>query len=130
MRILVPFKALEKRFPQHFDGTGKSEPQNQDFLNVVRLMLASITVDDAYYRELYPDVSAAVDAGTYESTRDHFIQHGYFEGRLPGRLDVDSAWYTKNYEDVFIGIENGEIASAEDHFNLHGYFEGRMPIKL
>ena len=35
------------------------------------------------YRRAYPDVAAAIDSGSFESARQHYIEHGYFEGRSP-----------------------------------------------
>ena len=98
-------------------------------LAVLKAMLASVAVDDDWYRTHYPDVAAAIDAGEYESTQRHFMEHGYFEGRLPGRLSVDEAWYIKTYDDIATGMEDGEIPSAEEHFNMHGYAEGRLPAR-
>ena len=129
MTILAPFKALTVRFPQLLNGTAHSAVADEDIYSLIKILLLSVAVDDAFYREKYPDVSAAIDAGDYESPRDHFIRHGYFEGRIPSRLSIDQDWYIKNYDDVLLGIENGDIVSAEDHFNLHGYQEGRLPAK-
>ena len=130
MAVLISYKVLLDRFPNILEPSGSNVRAKEDFLELVRLMLALVEVNDQWYREKYPDVSDAVDAGEYRSTRQHFIDHGYFEWRLPGRLTIDEAWYVNEYEDVQIGIENGEIASAEEHFNLHGYAEGRLPVKL
>ncbi len=130
MTVLVPFKTLVNRFPQLLKPTGRPSDFQDDLHGLIKLMLVSVRVDDTWYRRRYPDVSAAVDAGEYQSTRHHFIEHGYFEGRLPCRLTVDEAWYAEANDDVLAGLRNGEIASAEDHFNEYGYGEGRLPIRL
>ena len=130
MTVLVPFKTLADRFPQLLSTRGKTESLHEDILGLIKMMLASVHVDDAWYRRCYPDVSAAVDAGEYQSTKHHFIEHGYFENRLPCRLSVDETWYIQSNDDVLAGIRNGEIESAEEHFNQYGYAEGRLPIRL
>ena len=60
----------------------------------MRRFLPLITFDDALYLEMYPDVENAVKAGAIKSARDHFIAHGYFEGRVfqqdPIHLDLPS----------------------------------------
>jgi hypothetical protein len=129
MTVLVPFKTLADRFPHLFSTRGGSESLREDILGLIKMMLASVHVDDAWYRRRYPDVSAAVDAGEYQSTRHHFIEHGYFEGRLPCRLTIDETWYIQTNDDVLAGIRSGVIASAEEHFNDYGYVEGRLPVR-
>jgi len=73
MAILVPFKTLAALFPQLLNTHGRSESIQEEIIGLIKLMLASVDVDDAWYRRRYPDVSAAVDAGEYQSTRHHFI---------------------------------------------------------
>jgi len=129
MTVLVPFKTLTDRYPQLLYPYGKSQSFQEEIFGLIKMMLASVDVDDAWYRRRYPDVSAAVDAGEYQSTRHHFIEHGYFEGRLPCRLSIDETWYIQTNDDVLAGIRNGDIASAEEHFNQYGYVEGRLPVR-
>ncbi len=130
MTVLVPFKTLADRFPQLLSTRGEHAALREEVVGLIKMMLASVRVDDAWYRRRYPDVSAAVDAGEYQSTRHHFIEHGYFENRLPCRLSIDETWYIQSNGDVLAGIRNGEIESAEEHFNQYGYAEGRLPFRL
>lgn len=52
---------------------------------------------------------------------EHYIQHGWREGRRPGPL-FDSRWYLEQYKDV------GESSIEPlDHYLEHGLDEGRMP---
>jgi hypothetical protein len=96
-----------------------------EFLDIVRLLLRSVTFDEAWYLAEYPDIAEAIAAGDVKSARHHFIDSGYFEGRLPAPLEVDEAWYLAEYPDVAEGIERGEIESARQHFLEHGFEEGR-----
>jgi SAM-dependent methyltransferase len=62
---------------------------------IMRRFLPLITFEDELYLKMYPDVENAVKAGAIKSARDHFIAHGYFEGRVfqrdPIHLDLPSA---------------------------------------
>jgi len=91
------------------------------------MLLLCVEVDEAWYCRTYPDVAEALNAGAYTSAREHFVKHGYFEGRRPRELPVDEVWYRTKYPDVAERIENGEWESASDHFNNYGYAEGRLP---
>jgi len=52
-------------------------------LEVLRLCLRGVVVDEERYCRAYPDVAQAVADGSLASTRAHYIEHGYFEGRQP-----------------------------------------------
>lgn len=101
--------------------------QYEEFENVLRNMLRAIDLDEAWYRETYPDVDAAIKAGDLPNAREHFIASGYFEGRLPGDFEVDEAWYFTTYPDIAEAHARGEVASAKQHFVEFGYAEGRLP---
>jgi tetratricopeptide (TPR) repeat protein len=62
-----------------------------DFIKIIRRLLAGVTVDEAWYLQRYVDVANAVAAGKVGSARQHFINHGYFEGRLPGPVQAEDA---------------------------------------
>jgi hypothetical protein len=98
-----------------------------EILDVMRLLLRGVVFDEAWYLAEYPDIADAVDAGEVKSPRHHFVESGYFEGRLPRPLDIDETWYLTAYPDVAEGIARGEIQSPRQHFLEHGYDEGRSP---
>jgi hypothetical protein len=97
------------------------------FTNVVRTLLQGIDVDEAWYLEQYPDVADAIAKGIVASAKDHFLNDGYFEGRLPFLIKVDEAWYLEQNPGVADYIARGELQSAQQHFNDNGYREGRLP---
>jgi len=109
------------------DGEVRINITYKEFLFIVQQLLHSIEVDEAWYRKTYPDVGLAIDEGKWSSAKDHFVEYGYFEGRMPYDMWVDEAWYEQAYDDVRNGIEKAEIASAKEHFIKHGYAEGRRP---
>jgi hypothetical protein len=120
------FKLLKQRLSVvTVNGQLKVNNTYDEFLDIVRLLLRSVPFDEAWYLTEYPDIAEAVAAGEAKSARHHFIDSGYFEGRLPAPLEVDEAWYLSEYPDVAEGIERGEILSARQHFLEHGYEEGR-----
>jgi hypothetical protein len=98
-----------------------------DFVKLIRLLISGIEMDEAWYLSQNQDVAAAVQEGTIASARDHFVNEGYFEGRLPFPLVVDEEWYLATYPDVADGVGKGIIASAEQHFRYDGHREGRLP---
>ena len=55
------------------------------------------------------------------------MEHGYFENRLPCRVDVDAAFYTRTYPDVGDAVIAGRVASPAWHFETFGFREGRLP---
>jgi hypothetical protein len=102
----------------------------EDFLAMVRAMLAVIDVDEAWYLEQYPDVVAGIAKGTVSSARDHFMHNGYFEGRLPFPIAVDERWYLTENPEVAEYIRAGRLTSGQQHFDQDGYREGRLPFLL
>lgn len=53
------------------------------FKQALRLYIPNIPFDEAWYCRRYPDVAAAVKCGLISSAQAHFIDYGYFEGRIP-----------------------------------------------
>lgn len=70
--------------PREADGTALVQPTV--ILDIVKSFLQVIAVDEERYCHAYPDVAAAIHAGTVDSARTHFIECGYFEGRNPSPL--------------------------------------------
>jgi hypothetical protein len=98
-----------------------------EFLDIVRSLIRAAEFDADWYKSEYPDIAEAVAAGEIKSAKDHFIDSGYFEGRLPSALKVDEAYYLERYPDIAEAIARGDSESAEQHFLTHGYWEGRVP---
>lgn len=98
-----------------------------DFIKVLRMLLAGVNVDEAWYLSTYEDIARAVRDGTLASGTQHFVDDGYFEGRLPFLIAVDEKWYLERNPDVAESIRKGIVDSAQQHFNMDGYREGRLP---
>ena len=132
IRSLVPFRSITERLPelQSCRPGDRASVAYEDLLEAFRMLLLCVEVDEAWYCRTYPDVAEALQAGAYRSARQHFLAHGYFEGRRPRELPVDETWYRRNYPDVAARIDEGDWDSGTDHFNQHGYAEGRSPVPL
>jgi hypothetical protein len=131
MGYLVPFKGIIDRLGLHaLRNGGDALVNSSDVLGAIKMLLLAVDVDEDWYRQTYPDVDEAIGQKVYASARQHFVEHGYFEGRRPAELAVDEDWYIAHYSDVALGIDSKEIESASEHYNRHGYAEGRMPSQL
>ncbi len=102
----------------------------ENFVNLLKLMVKGLDVDEDWYARIYDDIGQAIRTGTIRSARHHFINDGYFEGRLPFPIKVDEAWYLRRYPDVADGIRRGVLTSAQEHFDMDGYKEGRLPFEM
>ena len=131
MKYLVPFSALKTSVRLvSTKGKLKVDLTYDEFLDFIKKFLLAVPIDEQWYRTRYPDVDEAIRAGAYRTARQHFVQHGYFEGRQPFELEIDEVYYMKRYPDIQESVAKGVVASAHDHYARHGYEEGRIPADL
>lgn len=102
----------------------------ENFVKLLKTIIKGLEVDPEWYETMYEDIGDAIRTGAIRSARDHFINDGYFEGRLPFPMKVDEEWYLRTYPDVADGISRGLLTSAQDHFDRDGYREGRQPFEM
>jgi len=95
--------------------------------DLIARLLTGWPFDEQWYHKAYPDVATAVQSGKVKSAQDHYVEHGYIEGRLPVEPEFDAVWYVKRYPDVAQGIAAGKIKGPFEHYLSHGYREGRIP---
>ena len=128
MRHLPPFTVLKGAIRLlSVKGQLKVDMSYDELLDLIKTFLRAVPFEEGWYRAAYPDVEEAIRNGAYRSAQQHFVDHGYFEGRRPFPLAVDEAWYLKTYPDVGESVKSGLVESALDHFERHGYEEGRLP---
>jgi hypothetical protein len=128
---VVPFHSLMRQIGlEELLSRSQIRMSREQFEALMRAMLRYVAVDEAWYRDAYPDVDQAIRNGKVRSAKDHFVASGYFEGRKCGRVLVDEKWYLTEYPDVAEGVELGEFMSAQQHFDSHGEKEGRLPHPL
>jgi hypothetical protein len=102
----------------------------EDFIKLLKLMIAGAEVNEEWYLRTYEDIAKAVKEGSVESARQHFMDDGYFEGRLPFPIRVDERWYLQQNPDVADSVRRGIVASGQAHFEEDGYREGRLPFAM
>lgn len=133
MSYIPPFQVIKDKIRivgsngTSANAKGRIDMRYSDFVDVLKLMLRAVEVNESWYLSRYPDVAEAIKLGAYRSAKHHFVEEGYFEGRVPYEFGVDDEWYKTNYPDIAVGIKAGALASPREHFLAHGYKEGRLP---
>jgi hypothetical protein len=129
VKYLPPFDLVKAhlRLGRAKGGKIRVSASFEEIQRMIRALLAGIQVDEAWYLQRNEDVAQGIREGTITSARQHFLDHGYFEGRAPFRVAVDEAWYLATYPDVAAQVDQGLCASAQAHFDASGYHEGRLP---
>jgi hypothetical protein len=128
MRYLPPFDVIKKPVAISVSkGQTIATASYEDLLGLIKHLLSVVDVDADWYLEQYPDVREAIAQKKTTSAKQHFIDDGYFEGRLPYLIEVDEKWYLEKYPDVATSVRRGHEPSGQSHFLQGGYREGRMP---
>ena len=94
---------------------------------LIQASVARAPFSDEFYLQTYPDIAEAHAAGTIPDLHRHYVEAGFFEGRLGTPPPVDEAFYTTYYKDVGQAVTRGDIASATEHYLRQGAAEGRIP---
>ena len=131
MNYLPPFELIRQSIElSTVRGELRVNLSYETFVELLRTMIRGIEVNEAWYARTYEDIGKAIRDGAIRSAKQHFVDDGYFEGRLPFPIVVDNSWYLTQNPDVADSIRNGVIASAQDHFDKDGYHEGRLPFGM
>jgi hypothetical protein len=101
-----------------------------ELFRIVRSLLVAVPLDENWYKERYKGVADAIAAKKVRSAFAHFVEHGYFENRMPFHMQVDEEWYCEHYPYVRALIANGVVGSADEHFLRFGYSQGCLPADL
>lgn len=107
--------------------TGRFDVSRKLFAAWVDDALGADGFDEKWYGVRYPDISKGIRDGVIQSGRWHYAQFGYFENRMPRRIDVDAEYYADKYPDIKSAIKDRRIESAQWHFDEIGFMEGRSP---
>jgi hypothetical protein len=102
----------------------------EEFVKILRMMIAGIEVDEVWYLKENEDIAQAIAKGTVASAKQHFVDDGYFEGRRPFPMPVDERWYLEHNADVAESVRKGVVSGGEQHFVEDGYREGRLPFEI
>jgi hypothetical protein len=130
----VKLSDLKKHLPSlqlFVDGRAAADAEVKvslsDLRQVLHVALSGVQVDEAWYLAQDPALSRDVQSGKFRSATEHYIAHGYLEGRLPSKPIVDERTYLQNNQDVAQAVRTGKFRSAFDHYVRSGYAEGRVP---
>jgi len=130
LRYLPPFEVIKSMLNlTTARGKTRVDMTYEELQKMIRTLLMVIDVDEEFYLMRYQDVADGIRQGTIRSAQEHFVDHGYFEGRLPYHIEVDEAYYLETNRDVAENL-GGEYASGQEHFDGPGYPEGREPYPL
>ena len=131
MRYLPPFEFLKsKATTDTVNGQTMVHMSHDLLVEMLRSIIVNIDIDEAWYLQRYPDVASAVKAGTFKSAKDHFVNNGYFEGRMPFQIKVDESYYLNRNPEVAEFVKREQLANGQQHFDENGYLEGRKPYDI
>ena len=131
MKYLPPFEMIRRLIEiSTVRGELRVNISYEDFVAIMRIMIKGLEVDEGWYARTYEDIGQAIKKGSVRSAKQHFVDDGYFEGRLPFPVVIDERWYLTEYPDVAESIRKGIVHSAQDHFLQDGYREGRLPFSV
>ena len=94
---------------------------------ILQNLIGLMPFSEAFYRATYADLDAAAASGQIPDLHRHYVETGYFEGRMGAPPRVDEVFYISTYPDVATAIQRGEVASATEHHIRFGAAEGRIP---
>lgn len=131
MKYLPPFDLIRRSVEiSTIRGELRVNVSYEDFIRLLKKMIIGIEVDEEWYLRTYEDIAKAVREGIIKSAQHHFVEDGYFEGRVPFPILVDERWYMTQYPDVGESVRRGDLPSAQSHFDEDGYREGRLPFGM
>lgn len=131
MKYIPPFDQIRRAVEiSTVKGELRVNVSYEDFVGILKALITGVDVDEEWYLRTYDDIARAVREGIVNSARQHFIEDGYFEGRMPFPIQVDERWYLQQNPDVAESVRRGMIDSGQAHFQEDGYREGRMPFNI
>lgn len=121
-RVLMDGMALTF---ERLRGTSKVAVSLPVLRAIISVAIAEMPFEPEFYQNTYPDIRQAYEAGQITDLKTHFIESGYFEGRLGAEPAFDEQFYKSTYPDVVEALETGKTSSAFEHYVRAGAFEGR-----
>lgn len=114
------FEALKKMFDMAAEEGGTTVMSYDKLRTLVRMFLDLVEVDEEWYKTAYPDVAQAISAGIIRSAKEHFVQHGYFEDRLPCRVAVETRVTPRQLQEMITRVERNfrHMGEIEPHWSV------------
>jgi hypothetical protein len=131
VKYLPPFEVLKSYVTiSTVDGELMVSCTYENLVQLIRRLIVGVEVDEKWYLERYQDIAQAIQEGIVSSARSHFVNDGYFEGRVPFSIAVDEKYYLSHNPGVADYVRQGMLQSGQQHFDENGYKEGRLPFGL
>jgi hypothetical protein len=131
LKYLPPFEVLKSYITiSNVKGELMVSCSYENLVHLLRQVIIGVEVNEPWYLEQYPDIAEAVENGSVKSARLHFVNDGYFEGRLPFPILVDERYYLAENAGVADYVRKGMLETGQQHFDENGYTEGRLPFGL
>jgi hypothetical protein len=131
LKYLPPFEVLKSYLTiSNVQGELMVSCSYENLVQMLRQVIIGVEVEERWYLERYPDIAEAIEQGIVQSARLHFVNDGYFEGRMPFPIRVDERYYLEQNTGVADYVRKGMLESAQQHFDENGYAEGRLPFGL
>ena len=131
MKYLPPFEILKAFLTiSNVKGELMVSCTYENMVQLLRRVIIGVEVDEAWYLDRYPDIAEAISQGVVKSARLHFVNDGYFEGRMPFPIRVDERYYLAQNAGVSDFVRKGMLVTGQQHFDENGYAEGRLPFGL
>ncbi len=131
MRYVPPFEVLKTYVTiTSVKGELMVTCSYENLVLMIRRLIAGVEVDEKWYLQRYPDIADALTKGLVGAAKTHWVNDGYFEGRLPFPIKVDERYYLQQNEGVADYVRKGLLESGQQHFDQNGYAEGRLPFGL
>jgi hypothetical protein len=131
VKYLPPFELLKSFLTiSNVKGELMVSCSYENLVQMLRRVISGVDVDERWYLERYPDIADAIQQGLVQSARLHFVNDGFFEGRMPFPIHVDERYYLSQNIGVAEYVRKGMLESGQQHFDENGYAEGRLPFGL
>jgi hypothetical protein len=131
LKYLPPFELLKSDLTiSNIKGELMVSCTYENLVQMLRRLIAGVEVDERWYLERYQDIAEAINQGIVGNAKSHFVNDGYFEGRMPFPIRVDERYYLQNNPGIAEYVRKGNLESGQQHFDENGYAEGRLPFGL
>jgi hypothetical protein len=82
--------------------------------------------DEEFYLRSYKDIARAVSTGGLKSGLEHYVKHGFAEGR--DGFPFDPVWYSTEYALAAMEVGRGDYADLAHHYVEVGASRGYRPV--
>ena len=94
---------------------------------LLETIAAAQDFSEDFYLGAYPDLAEAHAAGKITDLKRHYVELGFFEGRMGAPPPVDEKYYVDLYKDIEAAVQRGDVKSGTEHYMRSGAAEGRIP---